>query len=179
MKLTDTVSAVGRPQHSTLNSEDAHVLQQLLENCNMDAVPTGSSVTLYPKMMIRSQVIFSKCATRVKKRNTYTVTYSDPQMPHQIAYGRVESFLCPVDSLHLAIIKPINVQNSEILENLEYPPEIQCLAPLLSTDFVSVTDEAQKSIAIPVEHIWTKCFDISTVGFSGLTTLVNENEVLK
>ena len=45
--------------------------------------------------------------------------------------------------------------------------------------FVSIVGEYHNKLAIPIEHILFKCFDISTVGFSALTTLVNECEVAK
>ena len=72
---------------------------------------------------------------------------------------------CPADSsdsIHIAVIKPLKVESWGLLEHLNYPPELQFLAPLLSMDFVSVIDETQPNIAIPVEHISVKCFDIST-----------------
>ena len=63
-----------------------------------------------------------------------------------------------------------------MFKKLKYPAELQCLASVLSRDFVSVEEKAHEYVAIPVEHI---CLDISTFGVSGITTLVNQNEVVK
>lgn len=97
-------------------------------------------------------------------------------------YGRVEKFLtCPADSpdsIHVALIQAFDVQTYVKLLNLKYPPEIRSLAPVLCSDFVSFTGEGQK-VVIPVEHIIMKCFDISTIGCSCITTLINQSEVAK
>ena len=62
---------------------------------------------------------------------------------------------------------------------LDFPSELQCLAPVLLNNFVSVAGEPQLNIAVPVEHVCMKCFNILTVGISGLTQLINLNEVAK
>ena len=138
-------------------------------------------MTLQPKIVLQSKIIiFSKYSRRVKKRNSYTVTYTDPHAPSHIKYGRVEKFLtCPADSpdsIHVAVIEELEVGRCEELLSLNFPPALQCLSDLLCNDFVSLVGVGNK-IAIPVEHIITKCFDISTVGVSLMTTLVCDSEV--
>lgn len=160
--------------------EDEGIVRQLLEHEGIHTIPL-SMVTLQPKIKIGEQIIFSQCQRRVKKRNSFTVAFIDPQDPAQFSYGRVERFLtCPADSLecvHIAIITKLRVESCQLL-NMDYPPEIRTLAPDLCADFVSVVGESVK-VAIPVEHILFKCFDISTIGFSGITTLVNQSKLCK
>ena len=84
---------------------------------------------------------------RGKKRNNFTVVYSDPQVPHQFHYGRLQKFLrCPTystNSIYIALIEPSRVDSCELLEHLNYPLELQMLPQLLSIDFVSVIEETQ------------------------------------
>ena len=60
-----------------------------------------------------------------------------------------------------------------------YPPEIQCLAQQLCSDFVLLGDECCERVPIPVENIMFKYFNISTSGLFALTTLVSEREIVK
>ena len=138
-------------------------------------------VTLQPKITVRGQVIFSMCSKRVKKRNSYTIAFTNPLAPAKHNFGGVIKFLsCPADStdsfIHVAIIEQVRVEACRELLNLSYPPEIKHLGPILSDDFVSIVSEYHENV---VEHILFKCFDISTEGISCLTALVNESEVSK
>ena len=83
--------------------------------------------------------------------------------------------------MHVAVIQQLKVESCCEVLSIVYPPEILCLSPLLCSQFVSIVGESEyhNKVAIPIEHILFKCFDISTVGFSALTTLVNECEVAK
>ena len=147
--LTESISAVGRCQLTPLNNEDAGVVNQVMETCSTDVISSGSSVAVYPKMLVCNQIIFSKQIKWVKKRNSFTVVYSNPQVPHQLYYGRVQKFLrCPADStdsLYIAVIEPLRVESCKLLERLNYPPELQLLAQLLSIDFVCDRDSANYS----------------------------------
>ena len=164
-----------------MDGEDKDIVLQLLENNNIRMKSNGI-VTLQRRIILQDQIIYSKCSKRVTKRNSYTVTFTDPQAPTHVKYGRVNQFLtCPADSpdsMHVAIIEGLEVQHCEELVGLNYPPEIMCLSPLLYSDFVSVVIEGP-TIAIPIEHIVMKCFDVTTIGFCGITTLVNQCEVAK
>lgn len=165
----------------TLKDDDAALVIQLLQEHNIHSIPCGI-VTFQPKIIIRNQLIFSKCLKRVKKRNSYTVAFFQPHSRNQLCYGRVDKFLtCPADTancLHIAIIEQLKTESCQELQ-LTYPPELQCVAPLLCSDFISILNEPCEKVAIPIECIFYKCFDISTCAYSGLTTLVNENELTK
>lgn len=85
---------------------------------------------------------------------------------------------CPADSpnnIHLAVVEGLEVSSCNVLLRLSYPPEIQSLASILSSDFVTVVGEGPK-FAIPTEHTIIKCFDISTTGLSVITTSVSDCE---
>lgn len=180
-KLTESVCAHGVAKNIVLESEDESLVCQLLEKNNITMNPCGI-VTLHPKISLQHQTLFSKYCKRVKKRNNYTVAFTNPQRPTHVMYGRVEKFLtCPADSpdsIHVALIETFDVQPYAKLLNLKYPPEIRSLAAVLCHDFISFTGEGQR-VVIPVEHIIMKCFDISTIGCSSITTLVNQSEVAK
>ena len=167
------------PKNIRLSREDEHILLPLLEKNNLDMNAYGT-VTLYPKIVLQNKVIIcSQNSTRVTRRNSYTVTYTDPERPSHVRYGKVEKFLsCPADSLdsiHAAIVKELEVQPCVELESLNFPQDIQCLSHLLCGDFVSVLGSEHK-LAIP---ILCKCFDISTVGLCIITSMVSDSEVLK
>lgn len=165
----------------TLKDDDAVIVHQLLQEHNIHSIPCGI-VTFQPKIRIGKQLIYSKCLKHVKKRNSYTVAFFQPHSRNKLRYGRVEMFVtCPADSancLHIAIIQQLKTESCHELK-LTYPPELQCVATLLCCDFISILDEPYEKVAIPIQCILYKCFDISTCGFSGLTTLVNEYEVTK
>lgn len=180
-KLSDNISALGIPQRSSLDHEESVTVNQLLR-CNTGTGLNEIHVVTYTKIRHHAHVIFSKSAKKVRKRNSYTVALSDPQADENLKYGEVEKFVICVpdtqESIHIAIIKPLRVTCCEALNNLNYPHELQGLATVLSADFVSVVDEPESKVAIPLEHIVMKCFNISTVGFARIT-LVNEGEVVK
>ena len=179
-KLTNSVSALGASRNITIERDNEILVRQLLYENKIDDLPSGI-VTLQSKVIIRGHVIFSKQSKCVKRRNSYTVAFSDPHTPCKLNYGRVEKFLtCPADNpdcVHLAILQQLNVQLCKDLFNC--PPEIQCLAPVLYSDYISIISENKERVAVPVEHILMKCFDISTIGFSAITVLVNECEISK
>ena len=165
-----------------LGKEDESALKPLLESNNIDMNSCGI-VKLYTKIIIQdSVVIYSKESKRITKRNSYTVTFVDPERPSHIRYGRVLKFLrYPPDSpdgICAAIIEELKIDRCRELESLSFPPEIQCISHLLCADFVSVVGELPK-VAIAIDHIVAKCFDISSVSFSIISSLVCHSEVLK
>ena len=141
----------------------------------------GTMLTLEPKIIIGNKIIFSQYSRRVQKRNSYTVAFADPEILTCIKYGPIKCFLtCPADSadnIHLAVVEGLEVSSCNELLRLSYLPEIQSLASILSSDYVTVIGEGPY-LAIPIEHIIIKCFDISTTGLSVITTLVSDCEVL-
>ena len=112
--LTPSISALGVAKNIALSEEDDTIVRNLLHMNNITVIPS-SMVTMQPKIIIGSQTIFSKSCKRVKKRNSFTVAYSDPQAPNQLKYGQVQKFLsCPADSpnaLHIAIIEQLRVKD--------------------------------------------------------------------
>ena len=178
-QLNGDVSAVGVAKNTPLESEDEEVVLQLMEKKN---IPMNSEkmVTLQPKIKIHGQTISSKCLRRTQKRSNYTIVFTDTTLSNQLIYGRVECFLtCPADStecIHVAVVEVLQVKCCESL--LSYPPEIKCLSSILTNDFVSVVREGPK-VAVPVERIVMKCFEISTAAGTFITTLVGQSEVGK
>ncbi len=170
-KLSGNVFAVGRSLNAKLNEEEVQAVHE---------VTTCSSGMVHPKVFVNRQLISSKNVTRAKKKNSYTVAFTDPRHPDQVLYGTVQRFatLCidPDSSIHLAFMKTFQVDTCAVLEGLHYEPETQPFAQLLASDFVSIVSCHDSVTAVPVEHICLKCIDISTVGYRGLTTLINENE---
>lgn len=157
-------------KHTTLDEADLIVVRPVLEELG-----ESDTVEIHAKIMVRNQIIFSKLVKRVKKHNSYTVVYGDSQTPGQVFYGRVQKFLtCGL--IHLAIIEPLKVSNCVELQRMNVPPEMACLTPYLFADCMSILEASQQNIAIPLEYIYSQCFDISTSKLLQLTTLVNENE---
>lgn len=157
-----------------LESEDEAVVVDLLQQYSVDTI-SGMAATFYPKVVISGMEISSKYLSRVTKRNNYTVAFTHLG---ELKYGRVHSFLtCPPDSsrsVHLAII--IELQVKQMLQ-LRCPPEIESLAPLLTGDFVYISEGCK--VAVPIEHIVIKCSEISIASSSVVTTLVSQSEVAK
>ena len=87
----------------------------------------------------------------------------------------------PADSaegMHVAIIEELQICCCTELESMQFPPEIQPLAQLLCSDFFSVLNEEHK-VAIPIEHILSKCFNVSTAALCIITPMVCDSEVLE
>ena len=169
------------PKNVKLEKEDELLLTPLLEKNKMDVNPHGI-VTIYPKIILQENVILhSQDYTRSTRRNDFTVSFTDPQRPCNLRFGRIQKFFSyPAnsdESIHVAIIQELEVHPCTELEKLQFPPEILSLSSLLSSDFFSVSNGDR--IAIPMEHILSKCFDISTFGLSIITPLVCNSEVLK
>ena len=140
-------------------------------------------VTVYPKIVLQGKVvIYSRDYTQSKRRNNFTVSFTDPERPSSLRYGQVQKFFSypadSPDSMHVAIIEELKVQRCMELEYLNFPPELQSLSDLLCSDFYSVLD-GEHLIAIPIEHISSKCFHISTAGLCIITSMVCDSEVLK
>ena len=165
--LTPTVSAVGMSKNTTLDEADLIVVRSVLEQLGIST--EGDAVEIHAKIMVRNQIIFSKLVKRVKKCNSYTVVYGDPRTPGQVFYGRVRKFLtCAMNSptrIHLAIIEPLKVCNCVELQRMDVPSEMACLTSYLFTDCMSILEASQQTVAIPLEYIYSQCFDISTSNF--------------
>ena len=69
-------------------------------------------VTTYPKILLRGQLFVSKAGSRSQKRNSSTVTYSDPTDCDKVCFGVIQKFLtidnkeCPEKILHVALVYP-------------------------------------------------------------------------
>lgn len=177
-KVNDSLQLVGRPVHLTLDDTTTRIMKGLLQALSLDIrCSTGTAVVEYSKVIVHQCLVFSKDAKRVKRHRSYTVSFTDPSNPQQISYGCVQKFLVfhadPHVGLHVALIKPFEVGPCELIRQLNYPPEIECLRDLLSSDFVSVTCQ-QALTGIPIEHITLKCFDASSTSFSVITTCLRE-----
>ena len=134
-----------------------------------------------PKLFVNGQLIFSKHAVRVKKRNSYTVAYYQPGVSKDIKYGQIEKFVSfsPNGSLnehafHIALIEPLAVQPPADLMNLKWVASMRSYVPVLFNDFVALRQMPQSSItAIMAENILMKCFNTSTHGQLQITSIVN------
>ena len=148
----------------------------------MNISPHGI-VTLYPKIVLQDKVVIhSQDCTRSTRRNDFTILFIDPERPSTLRYGNVQKFLSypanSAESMHIAIIQELEIHCCSELESLQFPPEIQSLSHLLCSDFFSVRNGDNK-IAIAIEHILSKCFNISTAGLCIITPMVCDSEVLK
>ncbi|CAI8020857.1 hypothetical protein GBAR_LOCUS12434 [Geodia barretti] len=181
-QLSQSLAGVGVAKTISLDMEDESILKPLLEK-NSVVINAYGTVKLWPKMILQDKVtIYSQASKRVTKRNSYTVTFVDPERPTCVRYGRVQKFVCcppdTPDSVNAAIVQELKVHRCMELEALCFPSDIRCLSELVCCDFVSVVGELSK-LAIPVEHIMAKCFDISTVNMCVITQMVCHSEVLK
>ena len=165
-----------------LDRGDEPILTSLLERKKMPIDPI-EAVTLYPKIVLRNKaMVHSHDCTRSIRRNDFTVSFTDPDRPGTLRYGKVRKFLSypanSEESMHVAIIEEFEVGCCTELESLQFPPEIQSLSHILCGDFLSILNEGQK-LALSAEHIVSKVFDISTVGLCIITPMVCDSEVLK
>ena len=177
-KLTEIAYAVGRSRPTALSAEEMQAVEDLL------GAHDFHNFTLYSKILINKQLICSK-QIHATKRNSYTVCFTNPMMAHQVCYGTVEKLLTLCvdsdDCVHvIAFVKPFQAVRSCVVLEASLStchPLIQPYIKTLVSDFVTINDNAN-IIAIHIDHISLKCFDLSTVDYQGLTNLVNESEVI-
>ena len=105
----------------------------------MNISPHGI-VTLYPKIILHDKVIIhSQDCTRSTRRNDFTVSFTDPERPSNLRYGKIQKFLSypanSAESIYVAIIQELEIHRCTELESLQFPPEIQSLSHLLCSDF--------------------------------------------
>ena len=180
--LSQSIVGVGVAKIISLDREDVSVLKPLLEKNNA-VINAYGTVKLWPKIILQDKVtIYSQASKRVTKRNSYTVTFVDPEEPNHVRYGSVQKFVCcppdSPDSTNAAIIQELKVHKCKELEALDFPSDIRCLSDLVCSDYVSVVGELPK-FAIPVEQIVAKCFDISSVDLCVISSMVCHSEVFK
>ena len=181
-QLDQSIAGVGVAKIISLDREDVSVLKPLLEK-NGAVINAYGTVKLWPKIILQDKVtIYSQASKRVTKRNNYTVTFVDPENPTHVKYGRIQKFVCcppdSPDSMNAAIVQELKVRRCMELEALDFPSDIECLSDLVCSDYVSVVGELPL-LAIPVEQILAKCFDISSVDLCIITSMVCHSEVLK
>lgn len=178
-KLTELAYAVGRSRPTALSGEEMQAIEDLL------GAHDFQNFTLYSKILINKQLICCK-QVHATKRNSHTVCFTNPTMAHQVCYGTVEKLITlSVDSddcVHvIAFVKPFQVVGTCVVLKASLstcPPLFQPYINILASDFVTTINDNTHIIAIHIDHISLKCFDLSTVGYQGLTTLVNESEVI-
>jgi hypothetical protein len=180
-QLSQSLAGVGVAKTISLDKEEESILKPLLEKSSV-VINAYGTVKLWPKMILQDKVIiYSQASKRVTKRNSYTVTFVDPERPTCVRYGRVQKFVCcppdTPDSVNAAIVQELKICRCMELEALCFPSDIRCLSELVCCDF-SVVGELSK-LAIPVEHIMEKCFVISTVYMCVITQMVCHSEVFK
>ena len=167
-KLSESFQVVGKCKQTLLDEGTIRTLQEMISMCT-----TGSLVTEYTKVLINESVVV--CTRSERRHNSYTVTYTNTSKPAQVFYGYVEKFFTYSSNVHIAIVRPCEVCPCEILQGLNFPPEIEPVKELLSSDFISVHPAHEQSlIAIPIEYITMQCFDASTTDRSVLTVMLRE-----
>ena len=159
---------VGKCKQTLLDEGTIRSLQEIDPMCT-----TGLVVTEYTKVLINESVVV--CTRSERRHNSYTVTYINPSQTTQVFYGYVEKFFTYSSNLHIAIVRPCEVYPCEILQRLNFPPEIESVKEILSSDLISVHPSHEQSlIAIPIEYITMQCFDASTTDNSVLTVMLRE-----
>ena len=112
--------------------------------------------------------------TRSTRRNDLTVSFTDLERPHSVHFERIRKFFSyPAnsdDSIHVTVIQQVEIHPCSEIQSLHFPPEIQSLSPLLCSDYFSFS--TGNHVAIPIYHILSKCFDVSTSGLSVIIPMV-------
>jgi len=107
---TDTMYALGQVQSSVLEGEELSAVNELLPSLGQDSLVSSSYISSYQKIVVNDQVIYSQLIKRVKRRNTYTVAYTDFRNPCQVLYGTVRKLMTYLHDLHVAIIQQLKVE---------------------------------------------------------------------
>lgn len=183
--LTDTISAVGRQSRKRIEDSELDVINAMLNSRGKHPLPSGTYGVYHAKIKISDQVVFSYSMKNVKKRNSYTVAYSEPGTS-AVLYGAVYRFISSpagplgeADTHHVVLLKPLKQLQEKVLPllNVQRPSDmsIKKYLPILDDNFIAVTETTHLS-AICMEDIIMKCFTVSTGSVILITSLVNQTE---
>ena len=153
-------------------------LQRLSTTLRLDVeYALGMAVITYPKVILNGRLFVSKAASRSEKRNSCTVTFTDPEQPHKLSFGCIEKFISiqndrnPEKAVHVAIMSALEVSPCTILQQMVFPSEIQSSKCLLVSDYLT-SSRTGSLIAVPISNITMMCFDVSTSACSILSILL-------
>lgn len=126
-------------------------------------------VRVFSKAIIGGKTFFTKANRRVKKRNTYTVSYSSSSS--ELNYGAIEKFI-QVDDHHLAVIQElITAPLCEIPVNFATAAS----QSILFQNYLRYTEGTRKLVF--VHQIVQKCCNLSNNDCKYLTFNVNDIEL--
>lgn len=161
---------VGNGEVTDLIEQEVEEVNVLLQSHGFSPV-SSPTVRIFTKAMIKGKDFFSKHRKRVKKHNSYTITYTSQSS--SINNGIIEKFLC-VNSHSIVCVINLSVQSTG-------PPYIipdtvctQRSKKLLFSNYLTYT-EGQKSFVF-MDQILHKCINLSNNNWNVLTCAVNNVE---
>ena len=172
-RISPSIDVVGRIKHVALDEPTAQALCEM-SGCVNFSHPGLSAIT-YPKVISKgSLVMYSRSGSRSHKRNSFTVTFVDPQQPQKVFFGCIERFISiPAEAVHVALISPLCATPSEVLRI--FPSETLHAQEVVIADYVFPSCRRQtKLVAVPISIITLKCFDVSNSNLSVLSMIVKD-----
>ena len=166
---------VGRGFTHNLADEEVCHVNQLLSSNDLQLLDSPA-VRSYSKAVVKGKTIFSKMNIRVKKRNSYTVAYTDPNSD-SVCFGIIERFITATTNCYtLAVVNQLAIQHVGPPHDFKDTLTKDSHA-LLFENYVTFSVKNEFKI-IFVHNILKKCFNLTNSSWSVLTIPVNsiENE---
>lgn len=130
----------------------------------------SSYIRVFSKATVRGTTFFSKNNKRVKKRNSYTVSYVTASNP--VNYGLIENFFT-VDCHHMAVLQ--NLQIVDTLPPRKLSGDDLTTRALLFEDYLIYSEGARKVVFM--HQIERKCCNLTNSHLNILTPNVNNVEL--
>ena len=173
--ISEAIRAVGRVHNEALDEPTAEALRKLTGN--FDLYREGLPVTSYSRVISRNMLLFSRSTSRSEKRNSHTCTvaFIDPQKAYQVSFGNIEKLITisnVPEATHIAVISPLALVRQSNIFKHTFPSEMACVQAIVTDDYVFPQKEQQPVVAVPIENITLKCFNVSTSTLSVLCMLI-------
>ena len=164
---------VGPGVLSTLTDAETYSVNQLLTSHRLGPIASNTPTRVYTKAIIKGMDIYSRENKRVKRRNSYTVSFSSES---GVCYGIVEKF-SSVCGHNVAFITEL--ATCTCITSIAPPQTLEATITIeskecLFKEYLTYNEDAIQCIL--VDQISTKCFNLTTNNLNLLTQPVNNVE---
>lgn len=165
-----SIHMVGQGRLVPLATEEVRDINKLLKDS--DSLQ-ASHVQVYYKAIIKGKLFFSKDYAREKKRNSYTISFSE-QPAASPCYAFIEKFIS-VNEEKLVLIQELSIICRGPPDGVSDSVATTSSQTLLFEDYLTYTEGARKCIF--AHQIMNKCCNLTNCGWKLFTPLVNDVEL--
>jgi len=150
--LSDSSAIIGAVKVVSLSSTILHLLNQCLLRRGILQTSLRGRQKTFHRLQLNGEVYYSQNYRRVKKRNSYTVSYKNEELSE--CFGQILFFVLVDSHTSLAVIRRFTVIEGGAMSHFRLSIPVQGIIPVVETE---------RNDVIFVENIQQKCLclDIS------------------